>query len=302
MAARAIGSGTITFGLVSIPVKLFSTGQSQATISFNLLHKTCKSRLKQQYLCAKEGVVVPRDEMVKGYEFAKDQYVAFTDDELKALDEQASEAIEITEFLPLASVDPVFFDKAYYLGPEKGADKAYRLLSQALAETNRAALAKYAARGKQYLVLLRPRDKGLVMQQLRYADEVKPMSEVELTDPTIKPAELALAKELIERGATDTFTPEAYTDDVKTRMQDLIQQKVDGQEISASPAAPAKAQIIDLMEALKASLQAGPKGPAKRSAAGAAVPADAPAATPLRAGVKPAAEKPAPKRVRAARK
>lgn len=293
MAARAIGSGTITFGLVTIPVKLFSTGQAQSSISFNLLHKTCKSRLKQQYICAKEGVVVPRDEMAKGYEFAKDQYVSFTDEELKALDEQATETIEITEFLPLASIDPVYFEKAYYLGPDKGADKAYRLLSQALIETDRAALAKYAARGKQYLVMLRPRDKGLVMQQLRYADEVKPMSEVELTDPTIKPAELELAKELIERGATKTFKPEDYSDDVKTRMQTLIQQKVDGQDVTASPAPAAKAQIIDLMEALKASLQAGPKA-AKRAAAGGG-------AEPERADVKPAAEK-APAKRRAARK
>src|SRR3569832_1106197 len=164
MAARAIGSGTITFGLVTIPVKFFSTGQPQSTISFNLLHATCKSRLKQQYLCSKEDVVVPRDQMVKGYEFAKDQYVSFTEDELKALDAQANEAIEIAEFLPLSKVDPVFYDKAYYLGPDKGADKAYRLLSEALSQTGRAALATYAARGKQYLVLLRAIDGGIVLQ------------------------------------------------------------------------------------------------------------------------------------------
>ena len=280
MAARAIGSGTITFGLVNIPVKLYSTGQAQATVSFNLLHKTCKGRLKQQYTCPKDDVVVPRDEMVKGYEFAKDQYVTFTDDELKALDEQATETIDITEFLPLASVDPVYYEKAYYLGPDKGADKAYRLLSTALADTDRAALAQYAARGKQYLVLLRPLQKGLVMQQLRHADEVKPFADVELTEPTLKPAELEMAKELIERGATDTFKPEQYTDEVKARMQALIQQKVDGQEITAAPSAPARGQIIDLMEALKASLQKAP----------------------ARSGVKPAVAKPAAARAKAARK
>jgi len=287
MGARAIGSGTISFGLVSIPVKLYASAQPQATISFNLLHATCKSRLKQQYVCPKDDVVVGRDEIVKGYEFAKDQYVTFTDEELAALEEQASEAIEITEFLPLAAIDPVYYDKAYYLGPDKGADKAYRLLAEALRETGRAALARYAARGRQYLVLLRPMQIGLVMQQLRYADEVKSMGELGLVDTPVKDAELELAKALITRGASDEFHPERYRDEVKERVQALIRQKVEGHEITAAPTVPPRAQIIDLMEALKASLAGGPKGTAK---------------APVRAGVKRAAERPTRIRAKVSRK
>ena len=258
MAARSIGSGTISFGLVSIPVKLFSATQSQAAISFNLLHSKCKGRLKQQYICPRdENQIVERNDMVKGYEFSKDQYVTFTPEELKALEEKASQQIEISEFVPTEKIDPVFFDKAYYLGPEKGADRAYRLLSEAMRATGRTALARYAARGKQYLVQLRPIEGGgLVMQQLMYSDEVRPFSEVELPQGEVKPAELELAKQIIEQIAENDFKPEKYEDDVKKRIQEQIQRKVEGQEIDLTPAEQPKTQVIDLMEALKASLAA----------------------------------------------
>src|SRR5262249_52908548 len=158
--------------------------QAQGAISFNLLHKTCGSRLRQQYLCQKEGVVVERDDMVKGYEFAKDQYVMFSPEELKALEERSTQTVDITEFVPMTQVDPVFYDKPYYLAPEKGGEKAYRLLAEAMQETGRCALARYAARGKQYLVMLRPvaleGGGGLVMQQLLYSDEVRDFKEVPL--------------------------------------------------------------------------------------------------------------------------
>ncbi len=177
--ARAIAGGTISFGLVSIPVKLYSATQASAGVSFNLLHAKCKSRLKQQYVCTHDNEIVGRDQMTKGYEFAKDQYVTFTTEELKSLEEKATQTIDIAEFVPLDRIDPVYFDKAYYLGPEKGGEKAYRLLCEAMRETGRAGLARYAARGKQYLVLLRPSiDGGMVMQQLLYADEVRPFSDV----------------------------------------------------------------------------------------------------------------------------
>src|SRR5262249_8041519 len=148
MGARAIASGTVSFGLVSIPIKVYSATQTQSAISFNLLHKGCGSRLKQQYLCQKEGTVVERDDMIKGYEFNKE--------ELEALEEASTQSIEITEFVPIEKIDPIYFDKAYYLGPDKGGDKPYRLLAQAMKKVGRAALAKYAARGKQYLVMVRP--------------------------------------------------------------------------------------------------------------------------------------------------
>ncbi|MGH9316380.1 MAG: Ku protein, partial [Thermoanaerobaculia bacterium] len=202
MAARSIASLTVSFGLVAIPVKLYSATQASGAISFNLLHKPpCGSRLKQQYICAKEDVPVAREDMVKGYEFAKDQYVVFTPEELKALEEIGTHTVEITEFVPIASIDPVYFDKAYYLGPDKGGAKPYSLLTRALRETGRCALGRWAARGKQYIVMIRPVAEGLVMQQLLYAAEVRPISEVEIPKTEVRPAELALATQLIEQQA-----------------------------------------------------------------------------------------------------
>jgi DNA end-binding protein Ku len=267
MAARALSTATISFGLVSIPIKLYTTSQSGSTISFRMLHQ-CGTRLKQQYVCPKEEVVVPRDEIVKGYEFAKGQYVLFTPDELKALEAEASQQIEIREFIPADEVDPVFFDRAYYLGPDKGGDKPYKLLSLAMQQTGRCALASYAARGKQYLVLLRPFEDGLLMEQLRYADEVKPFDEVERIDADIDDKELGLAVQLIEQIANDAFDPEQYEDAVKKRIEEVIAQKVEGEEITFSEPEEPEGRIIDLMEALKASLDTGEKrkGP-KRSAA-----------------------------------
>jgi len=252
MAARSIGTGTVSFGMVSIPIRLYSAGEPSSSISFNLLDAKTKTRLKQQYI-NQNGEIVPREAMVKGYEFSKDQYVSFTPEELKAMEEQAQKAIEITEFLPATAVDPVYFDKAYYLGPEKGAEKAYKLLLEAMKQTGRSALAKWAARGKQYLVMIRPAKGGLVMQQLMYADEVRSISEVPVGDAELKDSELKLAVQLIEQIAAEEFRPENYEDEVKKRYQEAIQRKIEGHEITAAPEAP-KAQIIDLMEALKASL------------------------------------------------
>jgi DNA end-binding protein Ku len=276
MAARSLASLTVSFGLVSIPVKLYSATQASSAISFNLLHKACGSRLKQQYLCQKEGVVVERDEMVKGYEFAKDQYVMFTPDELKAMEETGTHTIEITEFVPAESVDPVYFDKAYYLAPDKGGAKPYALLTQALHDSGRTALGRWAARGKQYIVMLRPVEEGLVMQQLMYATEVRPISELEIPKADVREAELNLARQLIEQGASDTFNPAAYTDQVRARIEAAVQKKVEGQEISlAEPPVEGGAQVIDLMEALRASL--GKKAPAAKAAEPEAAPTRKPA-------------------------
>ena len=189
---------------------------------------------KQQYICPKDEEIVTRDQMVKGYEFAKDQYVTFTEDELKAMAEETSKTIEITEFVPIAKVDPIYFEGAYYLGPDKGGEKAYKLLAEAMRQTGRCALAKWAARGKEYLVLLRPIDNGLVMQVLHYADEVRPFDEVPVGDAVLKDSELKLAVQLIEQIATDEFKPENYEDEVRVRYHEAIQRKVEGQEITAS--------------------------------------------------------------------
>lgn len=253
MPARSIASATISFGLVSVPVNLFSSSESSAAVSFNMLHTKCGSRLKQQYICAQEGTVVEKDEATKGYEFAKGQYVRFTADEIKALDEKATNAIDIGEFVPLAAVDRIYLEKVYYLGAGKGGERAYRLLVAALGDTGRAALGQYSARGKQYLVLIRPMGDILVMEQLHYHGELKSADEVPRPDVVIKDAELALARQLIEQGAVDDFKPENYRDTVRDRVLEAIQQKVDGQEITAEPEAP-QTKIIDLMDALKASL------------------------------------------------
>jgi DNA end-binding protein Ku len=269
MPPRPISSATISFGLVSVPVSLYSASESSATVSFNMLHKSCGTRLKQQYICPKDEVVVEKDDIAKGYEFAKGQYVTFTPEEIKALDEKASNSIDIAEFVPLAAVDRIYLDRVYYLGPDKGGDRAYRLLGEALQQSGRAALGQYSARGKQYLVLVRPLDGVLVMEQLHYAAELRPASEVPHPDTPVKEAELALARQLIEQSSTEEFRPENYHDTVRERVLDAIQSKVEGQEITAE-AAPPETKIIDLMDALKASLakrgaSTAEKKPAKRA-------------------------------------
>jgi len=258
MAARSLGSLTISFGLIAIPVNLFSATQSSGSISFNLLHKGCGSRLKQQYVCIKHESVVERDEMVKGYEFAKGQYVQFTPEEIKAFDEVGTHSIDISEFVAIEAIDPVYFDKSYYLTPDKGANKPYALLTEALRQTNRCAIGRWAARGNSNIVMLRPIGNVLAMQQLRFSNEVRPASEVEIAPSEVKAAELNLAKQLVEQQSTDKFDPAAYVDEVKGRIEAAIQRKVEGKEISihdVEPEAAGSSNIVDLMEVLRASLQ-----------------------------------------------
>ncbi|HEY3179904.1 MAG TPA: Ku protein [Casimicrobiaceae bacterium] len=265
MAARALASVTVTFGMVSIPVKLYAATSPQAGISFNLLHAACGSRLKQQYLCAKEGVVVERADMVKGYEFAKDQYVTFTAEELKELEEKGTQMIEISEFVPAESIDPIYYDKAYFLGPDKGGAKPYALLAESMRQSGQTAVGRYAARGKQYIVQLRAVPGGIVMQQLLYAPEVRTIEDVGIETAPVRDTELVLAKQLIAQISSKQFDPSQYEDDVRKRIEAAVQKKVEGEEIAISPSAPeGGAQVIDLMEALRASLEktAG-KRPAK---------------------------------------
>jgi DNA end-binding protein Ku len=255
MAARSIASLTVSFGLVSIPVKLFSATEASRAISFNLLHKACGSRLKQQYICVKEEVPVSREDMAKGYEFAEDQYVMFSPEELKALEEAGTHTADIAEFVPIESIDPVYFDKAYYLAPDKGGAKPYALFARALRESGRCALGRWAARGKQYIVMIRPVEDGLVMQQLLYAGEVRSIKEIEIPKTEVKDAELKLAQQLIEQQASAKFDPAAYTDEVRTRIEAAVQKKVEGQEITMAAEPEGGAEVIDLMEALRASLE-----------------------------------------------
>ena len=230
MAARSIATASISFGLVTVPVRIYPAVRAAAGLSFHLLHAKDDVRLKQQYVCPKDDEVVPRSEMVKGFEYKKDRYVVFTDEELKALDEQATSGIEITEFLPRDAVDPVYLERTYYLGPDKGGEKGYGLLAQAMAQIEEVALARYAARGKSYLVLVRSTGDHLFMHQLYHSDEVR------------------------------------------KRVEKLIQQKLKGKDITVHKAEERPpAEVVDLMEALKASLArkgAGARKAAPRAAAG----------------------------------
>lgn len=263
MPARAMGTAAISFGLVTVPVRIYPAVRSSAGISFHMLHKKDGVRLKQQFICPKDEQVVPRSETARGYEIAKDKYVIFTDEELKALDEKATNGIEIKEFVPEDSVDPVYFERTYYLGADKGGEKAYALLADAMRDAGQAGLAQYAARGKDYLVLLRSTGDRLMMQQLYHADEVRPVNEVPVPDRKSSPAELKLARQLIEQVSAQKFEPEKYSDEVRKRIEQLIKAKAKGQPIEA-PEPRRKAEVVDLMEALKKSLgQSGRRAPVR---------------------------------------
>src|SRR5437867_9118620 len=254
MPLHSIGSGTISFGLVSIPVKMFSAASSGG-VSFNQLHQKCAGRIRQQLICPTCNEVVERGALVKGYEFAKDQYVQFTEDELKALEGETSRMIDIAEFVPLAQVDPILFEKTYYLGPDKGGEKAYRLLSDAMNKASRVALAKFTTRGKESLVLIRSAQKGLMLHFMYFADEVRDFSEVDKGDEAkIKPGEMDLANRLIDELSKDAFRPDQYADEYRTRVLAAVEQKVEGREVTALAPQAQRTQVIDLMEALKQSL------------------------------------------------
>ena len=272
MAARSLSTGTISFGLVTVPVRIYPAVRQSAGLSFHLLHAKDNVRLKQQYVCPEDEEIVERSEMVKGFEYKKGQYVVFTDEELKALDEKATNGLEITEFLPRDAVDAVYFEKTYYLGPDKGGEKGYALLAQAMATADEIALAKYAARGKSYLVLIRSTGDRLFMQQLYHSDEVRDLGEVPVESRRNNEAEVKLARQLIEQISGDTFHPEKYEDDVRMRIEKLIAQKLKGKDITAAtPSERPPAPVIDLMEALKASLgtrgRAGGKSAPRRGPA-----------------------------------
>ena len=270
MAARSIASLTLSFGLVSIPVRLYSATESSASIKFNMLTKE-GGRVKQQYVSEKDGMtVVPRSEMVKGYEFEKDHFVLFSPDELNKLEEGSSHVIEIVAFIPEKSVDPLYFDKAYLLAPDKRGGKPYALLMEAMRKSGKCALAKWSWKAKQYVVQVRAVEDGLVLQQLLYADEVRSLKELAIEPVTVSPAELQLAQQLIDQISEDAYDPTNFEDEEKKRVLAAIDEKIAGKEIVASAhaedAVAGGGQVIDLMEALRASLggkKAAPKTPTK---------------------------------------
>ena len=310
MAARSIASLTLSFGLVSIPVKLYSATESSASVKFNMLAKD-GSRLKQQYVSEKDQSVVPRADMVKGYEFEKDRFVLFTAEELKALEEGSSHAIEIFAFVPEKSIDAIYYDKAYLLAPDKRGGKPYALLMEAMRQSSRCALAKWAWKSKQYVVQVRPVEDGLVLQQLLYADEVRSLKDLDIEPVAISPTELQLALQLIAQISQESYDPAEYVDEEKKRILAAIDEKISGKEVVASAhnEEPSGAQVIDLMDALRASLGKKPAavgGAAKAAATAPAAEVATLAPTKERKGAKraatsdePVAEPAAPVRARA---
>jgi DNA end-binding protein Ku len=288
MAARSIASLTLSFGLVSIPVKLYSATEASSAVKFNMLSKD-GSRLKQQYVSEKDQSVVARADMVKGYEFEKDKFVLFAPEELKALEEASSPTIEIMAFIPEKSVDPLYYDKAYLLAPDKRGGKPYALLAEAMRKSGRCALAKWAWKSKQYVVQVRPVEDGLVLQQLLYADEVRSLKDLDIEKVSVSDGELQLALQLIAQISRDSYDATAYVDEEKQRVLAAIDAKISGGKavVSAAPdEQPTTAQVIDLMEALRASLG---KAPAAAKAAKAEPPAAAAKQPKERKGAKRAA-------------
>src|SRR5437867_6388825 len=234
MPPHSVGSGTISFGLVSIPVRLY-TATSPQNVSFNLLHAKCGSRIRQQTFCPVCNTTVDRNELVRGYEFAKDQYVRIADDEPKKLEGEASQVIDITEFDPLAQVDPIYFERTYYVGPDKGGEKAYRLLADALAQSERVALAKFVMRGKESLVLVRAAQGGLMLHTMYFADEVRDFGEIDKgSSAKLKEGELELAVKLLGELANEAFEPTKYADEYRQRVLDLVNGKIEGKEVVAT--------------------------------------------------------------------
>lgn len=284
MAARSIASLSLSFGLVSIPVKLYTATESSSDVRFHLLAPD-GSRVKQQYISEKTGKVVERASMNKGYEFERDQFVVFTGEELKALEDGASHVVEIVAFIPSAAINPVFYDRAYYIAPDKRGAKPYSLLQQALAQSGRCALAKWASKGKTRIVQVRPEEDGLVFQQLLYADEVRSLADLNIERVQVSDNELKLAMQIIEQGAQDDYDPAAYEDEEKKRILAAIDEKIEGKQVvTHEPVESAGGgQVIDLMDALRASLKGSGAKPK-------------PASAPRRKTVEPVAELPvAPK-------
>jgi DNA end-binding protein Ku len=264
--ARSIASLTVSFGLVAIPVKLYSATMSSERLSFNLLRQKDGSRVKQQYVAVNDGKIVERSEMVKGYEFAKDQYVMFSPEELKALEDATSHSIDIGQFVPLESVDPLYFDGTYYLAPDKGAAKPYTLLATALRNAHQCAVGRWISRGKEHIVVIRPIEDGLAMHQLHFRAEVRDLKDLGIEPAAVSEPELKLARQLIDHLAAKRFDPNEYADEHRARVQAAIQKKVDGKEVSMAEAPVAikgGGNVINLMDALRASIDArGPKSAA----------------------------------------
>jgi DNA end-binding protein Ku len=254
---RAIWSGAISFGLVNVPVKLFSA-TSPKDVRFNQLEEGTNARIKQKRVSAETGEEVPYDKIVKGYDLGGDRYVVIAPEELDSLDPKATRSVEIEDFVDLDQIDPIHYEKAYYLVPDRGAGRAYSLLLRAMKESNKVAIARMVLRTKQYLCAIRPKDEVLCLETMLFADEIVPVSaldELPMDDGEVSDRELTMARALIDSLSTD-FEPEKYRDEYRERVLELINQKAEGQEIVVQQAEEEPTKVVDLMAALEASLAA----------------------------------------------
>ncbi|MGO9588584.1 MAG: Ku protein [Candidatus Acidiferrales bacterium] len=267
--AASSWKGFLAFGLISIPVRLSPAARTER-ISFNQLHKLCHTRLKQPLFCPTCNRMVERNEVEKGYEYEKDQYLLFTEEELEAVEPESARTMEILEFVKLSEIDPIYFDASYYLAPEEEGRKAYQLLLAAMRESEYAAIAKVSMHNREYVVIVRPQEKGLTLHTMFYANEIRPAVEAGTEKVEVKEQERALAEQLIKSLAAP-FQPEKYHDMYQTALQELIDAKAKGMEVTAAPHV-ARAPVIDLMQALKNSLAAKPGPAAERKSLVRAVP------------------------------
>jgi DNA end-binding protein Ku len=250
---------------VAIPVRIHTATKSE-NVSFHLLHEKCGSRVRNQHYCPVCSVVVERADIVRGFQHAKDQYVPITDEELESLEAEANKSIDLKEFIPLASVDPVYFENTHYLGTDKGGEKPYRLLADAMAKSGRVAIAELVSRGKEQLVLVRPYRKGLVLHTMYYADEVRDFKQVPKGENVkVSDKELELGIGLIDRLTSEEFHPENYKDEYRIRVLGMLDEKRKGKEIViAAPALQRDGKVVDIMDALKRSME---RIPAKKKPA-----------------------------------
>jgi DNA end-binding protein Ku len=268
--ASTVWKGHLTFGLVSMPVKLYSAARSE-TVSFNQLHKHDNSRVKQVIYCQAEDKPIQRSEIVKGYEYEKDKYVVIEDEDIKKVAPKTAKTMEILEFVKSADVDPIYFESSYYMAPDDAGEKPYALLFEGLKQTGYCALAKIAMHNREHVVFLRPSDKGIQMHTMYYKDEIRMVDEFRTDTSLVKPAELAMAKTLIETLAAE-FEPEKYSDAYRANLKAMIQAKIEGKQTVETPQEAHLAPVIDIMEALKMSLENAKKP--VRTATGKAAAAD----------------------------
>jgi DNA end-binding protein Ku len=275
---RSIWRGAISFGLVNVPVKLYSA-VSKKTVRFNQLHEADGARIQQKRVCSKDGEEVPYEEIVKGFEISPERYVMITSEELDALDPKKTRTIDIEDFVDLDEIDPLYYEHPYYLVPDTGAAKAYQLLLEALRQTNKVAIARVVIRTKEYLTAIRPAGDVLTMETMLFADElIDPTQIEEAPDADVRATEreVDMARQLIESQATE-FDPSRYRDEYRERVLELIEQKAEGREVATQPEPEEPTAVPDLMAALEASLAAAGNGKQKVSKATKKAPAKAPA-------------------------